>query len=206
MFNLLVSASPPPNGREPLSLAFLTWKFAAGKKNFKTVGIQKTDHSKNRTFWRSVFEWFEYRPFKMVASLDCRVNNHIFLFYIKRSRLKMSVFQIVGNTNTIKKIDKVDQSKSGHVRFSDPHCSEHFSPENSLPERRIWMVGCVWWSDDMRVSFCMTTLALWWRRRRRQTSKATLRNKIPKTVIWNIENTSIGLIINRQRLIFFILA
>ena len=60
-------------------------------------------------------------------------------------------------------------------------------PENSFPESRICMVGCVWCKDDMSVNLSMMSTAFLWRRRRRHTSSATWRTIlyfIAKNPVW----------------------
>ena len=53
-----------------------------------------------------------------------------FILNIKRPRLKRPFeirMQTIQNPNAIRNPDKVYHSKSGHVRFSDPHCSQNLN-------------------------------------------------------------------------------
>ena len=82
------------------------------------------NHLKMKTgHFSLVFEWY--------ISLACFIYKENKFLYIKQSRLMVwqpSCLWTIRKPDTIWKPDNVDHSKSGHVRFSDPHCSPFSDP------------------------------------------------------------------------------
>ena len=86
---------------------------------FSTVGIRKpniqiSETFENRTFLTSVFEWSKMSGFRMVWPKNVR--------FSKGLGKKRSVFECHSKIGPFAVRSTFNHSKSGHVRFLDPHC------------------------------------------------------------------------------------